>query len=424
MGEIQKKRGSGGKSWKFWILFVAVPIIVVVGSSMAAFMYVKRTSWKKQGVAQGRLYAQLNRHTEAIDEFEKKLKKEPENAEIHYHMGLSYTKLKEYDKASEAFNKAINFKPDYSNARLQLAALKLIQATDLRKLGKSESLVLEMLLEAEDACRDTIEKDPDFVQAYAMLGDIHSFQGLIDDAIMDYKHMLEVDNSSVKGHIALAGLYVNKKDLDMAKKECDLILSELEPDNFQALSLVSTIYQQQGKHEESIAALKKILEKRPEDVRVHTQLGYIFLVTSKYDDAFSEIEKAFKFGAGRTLPVMAHFVKGSVSLQRKEYKAAIISLKDATVRAPKVPQFHYYLAIALSQDGRIEEAKTEFKSAIDLEPGFIPAKLGLAKLLMADGWYAKVINLCEDILKIQPDNVNALQISGSAYVKTKDFEQA
>ncbi|MCP4269578.1 MAG: tetratricopeptide repeat protein, partial [Candidatus Brocadiaceae bacterium] len=47
-----------------------------------------------------------------------------------------------------------------------------------------------------------------------------------------------------------------------------------------------------------------------------------------------------------------------------------------------------------------------------------------AKLLMADGWYAKVINLCEDILKIQPDNVNALQISGSAYVKTKDFEQA
>ena len=43
MGEIQKKRGSGGKPWKFWILFVAVPIIVVVGSSMAAFMYVKRT---------------------------------------------------------------------------------------------------------------------------------------------------------------------------------------------------------------------------------------------------------------------------------------------------------------------------------------------------------------------------------------------
>ncbi|MCP4269145.1 MAG: tetratricopeptide repeat protein, partial [Candidatus Brocadiaceae bacterium] len=206
------------KSWKFWTFFVAVPIIVVISLSMAAYVvYVKRTSWKKQGAAQGRLYAQLNRHTEAVDEFEKKLKEEPENAEIHYYMGLSYIKLKEYDKASEAFNKAINFKPDYSNARLQLAAIKLEQAADLRKLGKSEPLVLEMLLEAEEACRDTIEKDPDFVKAYAMLGDIHSFQGLIDDAIMDYKRMLEVENSSVNGHIALAGLYVNKKDLDMAK---------------------------------------------------------------------------------------------------------------------------------------------------------------------------------------------------------------
>ena len=187
MGENQKKCG---KTWKFWVLFVAVPIIVIVGSSMVAYVYVKRTSWKRQVAAQGLLYAQLNRHTEAIAEFKIELIKNPENAKLHYYSGISYIRLKEYDKALEAFDKAISFKPDYSEAHLQLASIKLLQASDLRKLGNKESSVLETLLEAEDVCRSVIEKDPGFIQAYEMLGTVHSLQGFIDDAIVDFKQML------------------------------------------------------------------------------------------------------------------------------------------------------------------------------------------------------------------------------------------
>ncbi len=426
MGSNQDRFGNKGKmsSWKFWTFFVAVPIIVVIGSSMVAYKYVNSKSSKKQGAEQGLLYAKFNRHNEAIAEFRKVLKKDPENADIHYFIGLSYIKLKKYDKAVTEINNTLKIKPNHSNARLQLAAIKFMQVEDLRKLGKSESLVLKILLEAEDICKDTIEKDPNFIQTYALLGNIHSSQGLIDDAIIDYKHMLAVDNSSVDGHIALATLYMSKKDLDKTRKECDFILSELDPDNIQILFLMSTIYQQQGMYEESIASLRKILEKKPEDVRVLTQLGLLLLITSEYDKAFSEIEKAFKHGTVHTLPVVAYFIKGSVLLQRKKYKDAIISLKDVTIKAPKTSQFHYFLAIALSQDGRIEEAKSEFKSAIDLDPGYTPAKLSLAKLLMEDGWHMEAIKHCENLLKIQPDNVDALQMSGVAYMKIKDFEQA
>ncbi len=423
MEENQKECGESGKTWKFWILFVAVPIIVIIGSSMVAYVYVKRTSWK-QGVEQGLLYAKLNRHTEAIAQFEIELKKKPENAALHYYSGISYIKLKEYDKALEAFDKAISFKPVYSEARLQLATIKLIQASDLRKLGRNESSVLEILLEAEDVCRTVIEKDPNFIQAYKMLADIHSSQGLIYDAIEDYKHMLEIDNSSVNGHIELASLYMSKDELDMARKECDLILSELEPDNIQTLFIVSMICEQQGKYEESMVSLRKIIEKEPENVGALTQLGFILLITSKYDDAFSEIEKVFKLDTGDILPVTAHFVKGRVLLQRKEYKSAITHLEDVAIRAPKMPESHYFLAIALSQIGQTEKAKSEFKSAADLAPDFIPAKLGLAKLLAVDGWHERALNRCEDILKLQPDNVDALQISGVAYMATGDFERA
>jgi hypothetical protein len=62
------KRGREGKArnWKFWILFVAVPIVVIVGSSMVAYIFLKDRSPMKQVAEQGLLYAKLNRHTDAI----------------------------------------------------------------------------------------------------------------------------------------------------------------------------------------------------------------------------------------------------------------------------------------------------------------------------------------------------------------------
>ena len=49
--------------------------------------------------------------------------------------------------------------------------------------------------------------------------------------------------------------------LDLAVKECNLVLSEFEPDKFEAKFLLSTIYEQTKKYDEAIVLLKQILEK-------------------------------------------------------------------------------------------------------------------------------------------------------------------
>ncbi len=426
MGEIERKRRKvSGKGWKFWVLFVAVPIIVVLCSSLAFYgLYVKKiSSGGKQGFEKGLIYAKLNRNTEAIAEFKKELEKNPENADIYYHLGISYIKLKEYDKAVAAFNTALKIKPGFSNALIQLPTISLTQAIELRKLGESESIVLEKLLEAEDLCRDIIEKDPDNVQAYILLSEVHFSQGLIDDAITDYKYVLNIDNSSVNVHFALARLYINKKDLNMARKECDLILSELEPDNKNAQFLLSTIYEQQGNYDEAIVLLKRILEKDPENVMAHTRLGLVYLKLSKYDEAIAEAWKVYDLKPS-VLPPAVPFIVGSVQLQRKNYKEAISRLKETILKLPKMVEPHYFIALALAEEGRIEEAKTEFKTAIDLAPEFVPAKLGLARLLSRAGWQKETIKLCKEILDIEPDNVDTIQMLGLAYIKEKDFGNA
>jgi Predicted N-acetylglucosaminyl transferase len=421
------KRGRTGKtkSWKFWALIVAVPVIVAIGSSMAVYtVYVKKKGPEKQGVEQGLLYAKLNRHTEAIKEFKKELAKNPDNANVHYYMGISYMKLKEYDQANYEFKAAIRIKPTFFNASLQLAVVSMTQAVGSRKIGGREPLVLEKLLEAEEICRGIIAENPDFIDAYALLGEIHFSQGLFDDAIIDYKHALNIDDSFLGGHIALARLYMNSGKFDNAEKQCSDALSKLDPDNLQIQMLLSTIYERQGKYEEAVESLKRIIKKTPENVVARTQLGLLYLKTSKYDEAFSEAQKVDEVSSGRSMPPAIYFIKGSVLLQRKDYRNAISLLKEASLRLPKMVESHYFLALALTEGGRVEEAKSEFKAAIDLAPGFIPAKIGLARLLTKDGWQEETVRLCEEILGIQPDNVDAMQLLGLAYMREEDFENA
>ncbi len=432
MGTIREKHRSRGKrkrtkSWKFWVLFVATPIIVVLCSSIAFYgLHTnKKSSIKRtQGLQQGLIYAKLKRYSEAIEEFKKELEKNPDSTNAYYHLGSSYLKLKEYDNAETAIKNALKLKPNFSEARFQLAIIVMARADGLRKLGESESVVLEKLLEAEDICREIIEKDQNFLKSYALLGQIHFSQGLLDDAIIDYKHLLNVDNTFVNGHIALARLYIKKGKLDLAEKECNLVLSEFEPDNIQSLFLLSTIYEKTRKYDEAVVLLKQILEKNPGNKSVHIQLGLLYLKLSKYDEAFAESEYAFN-NQSATQPAAVYFIQGSVWLQRRDYEKAVSVLKEATLRLPNMVETHYFLAHAEVGLGRLQEAINEFKVAINVAPSYIPAKLSLARLLSrVGGWQREIVRLCKDILDIKPDHIEALQMLGLEYVKKRDFENA
>ena len=144
------------------------------------------------------MYARLDRHEEAVDEFKKALVKKPDNEKIYYSLGLSYLKLEKYENAEIAFGKAIKLKPDYFDAYLQLAIMKVTNAREFKEQGMKDALVLEKLSEGEEICLGIIEINENFVQAHLLLGEIHTKQGFAKDAIADFKKALSIDNSKYK----------------------------------------------------------------------------------------------------------------------------------------------------------------------------------------------------------------------------------
>ncbi len=424
MNISQEFKGNKGKGWKFWLIFVATPIIVVICIlSAVLYLYIAKDVWQNRGLEQGLILAKAYRNKEAIAIFEKELAKNPKDARIHYYMGVSYSNLKNYDKAIAKLEEALKIKPDYSEAHLQLAIISFTKALELRKRGKAESLVLEKLLEAEDICRAEIERSPNNKNAYICLGDIHAAQGFVEDAIIDFERALKLDNKLLRAHMAVARLYAQRDKFTLAEGHCNLVLSEIDHDNYETRMLLSLIYEKQGELDKAVECLNGILKKKPEDLAVHTQLGLFYLKMSKYDEAFSEAELIHKLNPV-ILPPAVNFIEGVVLFQRKDYENAITLLKKVTEKIPNYIQSHYFLAIALTEKGLIEEAKTEFKTTIDLAPRFLLARFGLIRILGKVGDYNEIVRLSKDILAIEPGNLDAMQMLGSAYVNLRDFNNA
>ncbi len=424
MDVSQKVNDSKGKSWKFWLIFIAAPIIVIICITFAFFyVYIARDVWKKRGLEKGLIFAKVHRNKEALEIFEKELAKKPEDPKVHYYMGVSYANLKEYDKAIVKLEAALKLKPDFSDAHIQLAIINLTKALEFRKLGKAESLVLEKLLEAEGICRAEIERSPNNKNAYTCLGEIHAAQGLIDDAIIDYGNALKLDNKLLNAHLAIARFYAQRDKVVQAEEHCNLVLSEIDHDNYEARMLLSLIYEQQGELEKAVECLKRILKKKPDNLTVHTQLGLLYLKMSKYDEAFEEVQEVHKINPV-VLPPLADFIEGCVLFERKDYENAIVLLKKVTEKIPKFVQSHYVLAIALAERGQLEEAKAEFKFTLGLAPRFVTAQIGLMRLLEKDGNYNEIVRLSKEALAIEPGNLGAMQMLGNANVKLRDFKNA
>ncbi len=423
MNVPNKAKGSEGKSLTFWLIYVVIPVLVIGLLAAGFYVYKGKRFLKKRGIEKGLIFANVHKNKEAIDIFKKELEKNPEDPNIHYYIGVSYFNLKEYDKAAEKFQTALKIKPDFPDAHLQLAVISLTKALELRNFGKSESLVLEKLLEAEEICREVIEKYPDNKHAYVRMGAIHSEQGMVEEAIADFEQALKLDSALIDAHISLANLYARSSELELAEKHCNKVLSEIDPDNYQTRLLLSAIYEQKGEHEKGVECLRHILKKQPEDLNAHIQLGLFYLKMSKYDEAYQVVEQVRALKPV-ILPPAINFIEATVLYQRKDYANAITLLKEVTKKIPKFIQSHYVLALALTESGRREDAENEFRTAINLDPKFIPAQLGLVRLLAMEGKYDETVKLCNEILKKVPGNVDVLQMLGTAYIQLKDFKSA
>lgn len=193
----------------------------------------------------GYMLSELGRHAEAINEYRKALKLEPDKPEeLHYIIGNWFAVLKQYEEAEKEYRQAIELKPDYVDAHNNLGNV----------LNN-----LERFREAEEEYVKALELNPSLLEPHYNLGYLFNTLGRYKEAESEYREVLKLNAYHLMARNKLAIVLYDLGRYDEAEIEYRTTL-RLEPDFPTALYNLGFLLKKLKRFREAEWAFKEALK--------------------------------------------------------------------------------------------------------------------------------------------------------------------
>jgi hypothetical protein len=120
-----------------------------------------------------------------------------------------------------------------------------------------------------------------------------------------------------------------------------------------------------------ITLWEDVVMKSPEKSRPHNNLGNLYAIYYRFDEAVTEFKAALKFKPDFA---DAHHNLGVAYLNQNLLDEAISELKSTLQFDPYYADAHYHLGVVYKKQNRWDEAISEFKSALQIRPDHAVAR--------------------------------------------------
>jgi len=203
-----------------------------------------------------------------------------EEAHCNFLLGKAYLQSREYEKAREPYETAVQLRPEYSNAWYGLV-------TVYSRLGNPEaakramSKFQEVRKVEQDADNERKRSLDDLAstrrlaaEAHAGAGATYASKGYLHKAELRWKRAAELDPKDGACRTQLAKLYLNSQRYSKALPVCEQLVS-LDPDNPMLRANLGMLYSRLNRLDDALAELKLAREMQPENAeykRLHAKL--------------------------------------------------------------------------------------------------------------------------------------------------------
>ncbi len=218
------------------------------------------------------------------------LKLAPENASLHYNLGLAYKLKDQLDKAVPEFKEAIRLQPDLADAHYTLGILYW-------QRGEFDPATEEM--------RQALSAKPDYAEAHYTLGTIYKQQGKLPEAASELREAIRLQPDFGGAHTTLAGVLRQLGDAqgaaDEAKAGAKIVAST---NNLQAAKVATNSGKRllgAGDLEGAISQFRSAINSEPNFAAAHYQLGLALNQKGEKDNAAKEFQKAGELDPHLTL---------------------------------------------------------------------------------------------------------------------------
>ncbi len=235
-------------------------------------------------------YKKNSQLQKVVEIYTEALKTNSNNASLHTSLGTILLESGRVDEAIEEFNKALKIQPDaitYGNlGNALLSKNKFEDAMECFKKGielepfdclsyyNMGNIYMSkgQLQEAVVAYSKAVKIRKDYTKAYSNMAVAFAQMGKVDEAIMNFKKALQIDPNDINSMYNLAQTLAGKGEFDEAVKYFRMVIT-FEPNNAQVHDMIGDILIRQGKKVQAQEEFQQALKLEPNNPDIRKKLN-------------------------------------------------------------------------------------------------------------------------------------------------------
>jgi tetratricopeptide (TPR) repeat protein len=288
---------------------------------------------------------------------------EPRAPRPHYFMALCQTGLNRKEQAKASALKAVELKPNYTQARLLLA--------DMHYQDRSYELALN---QAEAVLKSV----PSNYRAILVSANAHMAMGKVEQAEKGFQTLIDIDPKNPAGYYRMGVIKSYQEAYDQAEKVLNKAL-EINPLLMDVFTLTIRNNIAQKKYTIAHTLCKKQLERATDKPKlvcaIHNLEAGVFMAEQNTDKAKASYNKAIKVYPGFNQPYLS---LGRIYLAENDQDKAITIYQTLIEKQPKMEMPHIMLGTIFESRKQYDKAADHYRKALEINPDFAPAANNLA----------------------------------------------
>jgi len=229
---------------------------------------------------------------------------------------------------------------------------------------------------------------------------------------------IEVLTKAIEAHpnnadaYRLRGLmYLEQEKFQEAVADLKMVTEQLAPGDLTSLQAYARAFAKLGEFDEAIKAVDQIIKANP-----NSPIGYLLRAQFKtmagnLNAAIEDLDQVLVL-APRSVPAL--LMRASLYVEREDYKSALQDVERALAADTGNMQALLMRATLYAQEGKFAEAIRDLEALQIRNSENATISLQLATLYQADKRPRKAVEVYDQVLEIEPDNVNAMRGKGDA----------
>ena len=355
------------------------------------------------------LFNNSRQYDKAEVELKAIVQKNSDNSALYLILGDFYTVWKKYAEAEAAYLDAIAKKPQDLLPVVRLAAFyvqrneygkaEVLYEKGLKMEPEDHDIVMTTarfyanrgrLKRSEGMLDDLLKKNPGYLPAMTLKGEIAFRQRHFDSAVVTLSSVIAEDSKSVEGHYLRGISYMALKSNDLARKDV-LRALELNDKHFRARVALAELYLKDREYFLAKEEIEKALAKRPYLYKANLVLGDVLAATGEFDEALQILDILMK-------------------------------------QEPENPIAFFRSGLLSMAVGDLSHALETFVKARAIDPKLMDVFGAMVRCHAMNKAPEKALALCRDQLKVIDDSPASVSVvyglMGGLYIRAGDWVQA